>query len=60
MDLILNLIWIVFGGLIMAIGWFFAGLVAAITIVGLPWARACFTLASFSLWPFGREAVVKR
>jgi uncharacterized membrane protein YccF (DUF307 family) len=44
----------------MAIGWFFAGLVAAITIVGLPWARACFTLASFSLWPFGREAVDRR
>lgn len=40
----------------MALGWWLAGLVAAITIVGLPWARACFVIGNFSLWPFGREA----
>ncbi len=60
MTLLLNLFWVVFGGLIMAIGWFLAGLLAAISIVGLPWARACFNIASFSLWPFGREAVSRR
>jgi len=57
MSLILNIIWVVLGGFIMAVLWFLAGLVAAITIVGLPWARACFNIALFSLWPFGREAV---
>ncbi len=49
-----------FGGFVLAIGWFLAGVVAAISIIGLPWARACFNIASFSLWPFGREAVSRR
>ena len=60
MTLLLNLLWVLFGGLIMAVGWFLAGVLAAISIVGLPWARACFNIASFSLWPFGREAVSRR
>ncbi len=29
----------------------------AISIVGLPWARACFMLGNFTLWPFGRQVV---
>jgi uncharacterized membrane protein YccF (DUF307 family) len=53
---LLNVIWVVCGGLVMALGWWLAGVVAAITIVGLPWARACFVIGNFSLWPFGREA----
>jgi uncharacterized membrane protein YccF (DUF307 family) len=57
MTLLLNIIWIVLGGFLMAVAWFVAGLVAAITIIGLPWARACFTIASFSFAPFGRQAV---
>jgi uncharacterized membrane protein YccF (DUF307 family) len=57
MTLLLNLIWIVLGGFLMAVAWFAAGLLAAISIIGLPWARACFTIALFSLAPFGRQAV---
>ncbi len=57
MTLLLNVIWVVLGGFAMAAAWFFIGLVAAISIIGLPWARACFNIALFSLWPFGREAV---
>ena len=57
MNLILNVIWVLLGGLVMAAAWFLAGLLAAVSLVGLPWARACFNIASFSLWPFGREAV---
>ncbi|HTZ69437.1 MAG TPA: YccF domain-containing protein [Acetobacteraceae bacterium] len=60
MSLILNLIWLICGGLIMAIAWFFAGLLAAITIVGLPWSAACFRIGSFTMFPFGREAVDRR
>lgn len=60
MSLILNIIWVVFGGLVTALGWFFAGIIAAITVIGLPWARACFTIGIFSLWPFGQEAVNRR
>lgn len=57
MSFILNVIWVLLGGFVMALAWCLAGLLAALSIVGLPWARACFTIASFSLWPFGREAV---
>ena len=60
MALILNVIWVLLGGFVMAIAWFLAGILAAITIVGLPWARSCFTIASFSLWPFGRTAIDRR
>ena len=58
--LIGNLLWFVCGGLVMGLGWWLAGLVAAITIVGLPWARSCFLIGNFSFWPFGRQAVTRR
>ena len=57
---LLNVLWVVLGGLVMALGWWLAGLVCAITIVGLPWARSCFVICSFSLWPFGQEAMSRR
>ncbi|MCR6629349.1 MAG: YccF domain-containing protein [Magnetospirillum sp.] len=60
MSLILNLIWVVFGGLLMALGWLLAAVIMAITIIGLPWARACLTIAVYSLWPFGKEAVSRK
>ena len=43
MNLLLNVLWIVFGGLWMAVGWLFAALIMVITIIGIPWARAAFT-----------------
>lgn len=54
---VLNILWFVLGGLLMALGWWLAGLIMAISIVGLPWAKACFVMGQFSLLPFGREAV---
>ena len=54
---LLNLLWIVFGGLWMAIGWVIAGVIMAITIIGLPWTRAAFNIASYTLLPFGQKAV---
>lgn len=54
---LLNILWFVLGGLVMALGWWLAGLIMAISIVGLPWAKACFVMGQFSLLPFGREAV---
>jgi uncharacterized membrane protein YccF (DUF307 family) len=54
---LLNLLWIVFGGLWMAAGWVIAALIMAITIIGLPWAWAAFNIASYTLFPFGRKAV---
>jgi uncharacterized membrane protein YccF (DUF307 family) len=57
LSLLLNILWIVFGGLYMAIGWVIAAVLMAITIVGLPWTRAAFNIASYTLLPFGQKAV---
>jgi len=55
--LLLNLLWFVFGGWISGLAWILAGVILAITVVGLPWAQAAFRIAGFSFWPFGREVV---
>lgn len=55
-----NIIWFLFGGIIMALLWALAGLVMVITIIGIPWARACFTIAQFNLSPFGRELISRK
>jgi uncharacterized membrane protein YccF (DUF307 family) len=55
-----NIIWFVCGGLWSGLLWYAAGVLAALSIVGLPWARACFLLGRFTLWPFGRELVDRR
>jgi uncharacterized membrane protein YccF (DUF307 family) len=56
-SLLLNILWIVFGGLWMALAWVIAAVLMAFTIVGLPWARAAFNIASYTLLPFGQKAV---
>ena len=56
-SLLLNVLWIVFGGLWMSIGWLVAAVIMAITIIGIPWARAAFNIASYTMLPFGRKAV---
>ena len=56
-SLLLNIFWIVFGGLWMALAWAVAAVLMAITIVGLPWTRAAFNIASYTLLPFGQKAV---
>ena len=55
--LFLNLLWIVSGGVWMAIGWLVAAVIMAITIIGLPWARAAFNIAVYTFLPFGKTAV---
>ncbi len=57
MSLILNLIWLVLGGFWMGLAWLIAGVLCFVTIIGIPWGRACLTLARFSFWPFGQEAI---
>jgi uncharacterized membrane protein YccF (DUF307 family) len=57
LSLILNILWIVTGGIWMAAGWLVAAVIMAITIVGIPWARAAFNIASYTLLPFGRVAL---
>jgi len=57
LSLLLNVLWIVFGGLWMAAGWVIAAVLMAITIIGLPWARAAINIAWYTLLPFGQKAV---
>src|SRR5690242_10214942 len=55
--LLLNLLWIVTGGLWMAALWLLAAIIMVITIIGIPWARAAFNIAAYTLLPFGQRAV---
>ena len=56
-SLLLNIFWLVLGGIWMAVAWLFAAVIMAITIIGIPWARAAFNIASYTMLPFGRKAV---
>ena len=56
-SIFLNILWLLFGGVWMAAGWVVAAIVMAITIIGLPWARAAFNIAVYTLLPFGQRAV---
>ena len=55
MRLIGNVLWFIFGGIILAVLWFLAGLLCCITIIGIPIGLQCFKFASLMLWPFGRD-----
>ncbi|MDB5617044.1 YccF domain-containing protein [Tardiphaga sp.] len=57
LPLFLNILWILFGGFWMAAAWLLAAVLMAITIIGLPWARAAFNIAAYTLLPFGQRAV---
>lgn len=52
-----NLLWFVLGGLLMGLGWWLAGLLAFVSIIGIPWGRACFVIGQFAFFPFGKEAI---
>jgi uncharacterized membrane protein YccF (DUF307 family) len=54
MNAILNLIWLVCGGLLMGIAWWVAGVVAFVSVVGIPWGRACFVIGNLCFLAFGR------
>lgn len=57
---ILNIIWFVMGGLVMGLAWWLAGLLCFISIIGIPWGRACFVIGEMAFWPFGQETVNRR
>ena len=60
MRTILNFLWFVLGGVLMGLAWWLAGIVAYITIIGIPWGKACFVMGKFSFFPFGKEAISRR
>ncbi|RTZ18006.1 YccF domain-containing protein [Vibrio aquaticus] len=52
-----NIIWFLCGGVFMGLAWWLVGLICFISIVGIPWGRACFVMGNFSFFPFGQEVV---
>lgn len=55
MNTIGNLIWLIFGGIIIALEYLISSFVLIATIVGIPFGMQTLKLASLALWPFGRE-----
>lgn len=60
MKTLLNLIWLIFSGLWMALGYVVAGLICFVLIVTIPWGVACMRIAGYALWPFGYTVVDRR
>jgi len=54
-----NILWLVFAGVWLALGYAVGGVIMCITIIGIPFGIQSFKLAGFALWPFGREVVRK-
>jgi uncharacterized membrane protein YccF (DUF307 family) len=54
-----NVIWFIFGGFLEAIGWWIAGILWFISIIGIPVGKQCFKMARLQLAPFGKEVVSK-
>lgn len=57
MRTLLNIVWLVFAGFWMALGYLLAGVVMCLLVVTIPFGIAAFRIASYALWPFGRTAV---
>ena len=55
MNFIGNIIWVLFGGLFLSLGYLFGGLILCLTIVGIPFGLQIMKLGLFALWPFGGE-----
>jgi uncharacterized membrane protein YccF (DUF307 family) len=52
-----NILWFILGGVFMGLCWWLIGLIAFISIVGIPWGRACFVMGNLSFFPFGKEVL---
>ncbi len=58
--LLLNVLWLVLSGIPLALGYVFAGIIAVIFIITIPFGFQSFKLAGYALWPFGRMVVRRR
>lgn len=57
LSVVLNVIWLVFGGIWLALGYVLAGIICCLLIVTIPFGIASFRIALYALWPFGRTVV---
>lgn len=55
MSILLNIIWLLFGGIFVFFGYLVGGIVLCCTLIGIPWGVQCIKLAIFSIFPFGQE-----
>lgn len=60
MRLLLNVVWLIFGGLVLAIGYAVAGIICCALVVTIPFGIAALRIAAYALWPFGRTVVDRR
>jgi len=60
MKLLGNILWFIFGGLELGVLWWIIGCICYVTIIGIPWGKACFVLGEFAFFPFGKKAVNRR
>ena len=60
MRFVLNVLWLIFGGFLLVIGYALAGVLCFILIVTIPFGIASFRMANYALWPFGRKLVPRR
>ncbi|MCL1048050.1 YccF domain-containing protein [Shewanella abyssi] len=58
--LVFNIAWFVLGGFVMGLAWWFAGLLCFISIIGIPFGRACFVIGEMTFWPFGQDSISRR
>ena len=55
-----NIIWFIFGGFILGIGWWLFGVLMYVFIITIPWAKACFVIGQFCFSPFGKEVISRK
>ncbi len=61
MQLLLNLLWIIFGGgFVLWLQYLLGGLILCVTIIGIPFGIQCFKIAGLALLPFGKDIDVRR
>lgn len=58
MKLLGNIVWLVFGGIVIAVEYFIGSIVLMITIVGIPFGIQTLKMAALAIWPFGRDTRV--
>lgn len=59
MKILGNLIWLIFGGIIIAVEYFIGSLILMVTIIGIPFGLQTLKMGSLSLWPFGRTSRIE-
>lgn len=55
-----NFLWFILGGVFMGLAWWLVGLLCFVTIIGIPWGKACFVIGQFTFFPFGNEAISRQ